>query len=207
VNPLSQPQPLRIDVGGLARKTVASLYSHLVTRPTGRAVRLAIESQLAEAGEPSVSLVDFSQVTILDFSCADEVVARLLRRYEGEDRPRDAFFVLRGVQDWHEEPIQVVLERQALAAVTQDAHGTMKLLGVVDEAEREVWDRVEATRSLHLAPDADGAASTGGAGLAYPGGGEDRLLRTILNRLVARRLVFRQADGHVHALSHLLGGV
>ncbi|UCC24322.1 MAG: hypothetical protein JSU98_11365 [Gemmatimonadales bacterium] len=191
MTPLSSPEALRIDVAGLARRSVASLYSHLVTRPTGRAVRLAIESQLAEAGEPSISLVDFSQVTILDFSCADEVVARLLRRYMPDDRPRDAFFVFRGVQEWHEEPIQVVLERQSLAAVAQVADGQLRLLGTVAPEEVRLWRRVEEARSL--SPD-----SRNGGGLAL----EDL---AVLGRLISRRLVFQEPEGPLHALTHLLG--
>jgi hypothetical protein len=38
--------PVWIDVGQVLQRTVASLYAHLVTRPTGRAVRMAIEAQL-----------------------------------------------------------------------------------------------------------------------------------------------------------------
>lgn len=193
MTPLQAPEPLRIDVAGLVKRSVASLYSHLVTRPTGRAVRLAIESQLAEAGEPSVSLVDFSQVTILDFSCADEVVARLLSRYMGDDRPRDAFFVFRGVQEWHEEPIQVVLERQSLAAVTQVADGTLRLLGTVAPQEVRVWERVEALQEV--APAATGEAF------------EEADDRVVLEQLVHRRLVFRAPGGGLHALTHLLGGI
>ena len=181
--------PLRIDVGGLARRSVASLYAHLVTRPTGRAVRLAIESQLAEAGEPSISLVDFSQVTILDFSCADEVVARLLRRYLEVDRPRDAFFVFRGIQEWHREPIQVVLERQSLAAVVQVGAGELILLGSVSEAEERAWRLVEDAGSL-----------TAGES---PVPGEDPGFRDILRTLVRRRLVFPGPSGDLHALSRL----
>jgi len=190
---LPNPEPLRIDVGGLVKRSVASLYSHLVTRPTGRAVRLAIESQLAEAGEPSISLVDFSQVTILDYSCADEVVARLLSRYLGDDRPRDAFFVFRGVQEWHEEPIQEVLDRQSLAAVAEVAGHGLRLLGTVEAAEARVWERLESLQSV----------DAGGDGNAF-GTDEDR---SLLEKLVSRRLAFREADGSLHALSHLLGGV
>jgi hypothetical protein len=193
VTPLSNPEALRIDVAGLARGSVASLYSHLVTRPTGRAVRLAIESQLREAGEPSISVVDFSQVTILDFSCADEVVARLLRRYMPEDRPRDAFFVFRGVQEWHEEPIQVVLERQSLAAVAQVAGGGLRLLGTVDPDEDRVWRQVEEARSL--LPE------------STPGGSLVMAAQEVLGRLVSRRLVFPGPGGGLHSLTHLLGDV
>lgn len=184
-----RPDPLRIDVGGLARRSVASLYAHLVTRPTGRAVRLAIESQLAEAGEPTISLVDFSQVTILDFSCADEVVARLLRRYLEVDRPRDAFFVFRGIQEWHEEPIQVVLERQSLAAVAQVGSGDLVLLGSVSPAEERAWRLVEEAGSL--------------AAGDSPPSGEEPGFRDILEALVRRRLVFPDPAGDLHALSRL----
>jgi len=183
------PDPLRIDVGGLARRSVASLYAHLVTRPTGRAVRLAIESQLAEAAEPSLSLVDFSQVTILDFSCADEVVARLLRRYLEPGRPRDAFFVFRGIQEWHREPIQVVLERQDLAAVAQGADGNLCLLGTVSEAEDRVWRTVEDAGSIPAA-EADGTDR-----------GPD--VRATLGTLIRRRLIFPGPAGDLHALSRL----
>ena len=108
--------PIAIDVGSLVKRTVTSLYSHLVTRPTGRAVRMAIENQLAGVGERSLSMIDLSEVTILDFSCADEVVAKLLQRYLEADA-HEAFFVFCGVHEPHRDQIQVVLERQNLAAV------------------------------------------------------------------------------------------
>jgi hypothetical protein len=181
-------EPLEFDVGDLVRQSLASLYSHLVTRPTGRAVRLAIESRLAEAGEPSLSLVDFSQVTILDFSCADEVVARLLRRYGADDRPRDAFFLFRGVQEWHEEPIQAVLERQGLAAVAQIAAGGRRLIGTVTEAEARAWRAVERRGVLHPSQ-----------GL----GDEDDVGAGALERLAVRRLVFPGPEGGFHALGRL----
>ena len=51
--------PVSIDVGRLVRKTGASLYSSLVTRPTGQAVRLAIETVLAEeVGPVSLSIIE-----------------------------------------------------------------------------------------------------------------------------------------------------
>ena len=60
----SRMGPISIDVGRLVRRTVASLYSSLVTRPTGQAVRLAIENVLAEESGPvSLSVIDLSQVT------------------------------------------------------------------------------------------------------------------------------------------------
>src|SRR4028119_1914347 len=86
------------------RRSVTSLFSNLVTRPTGRAIRTGVESQLAEmeAGpSPCLSILDFSQVRILDYSCADEIVAKLILRFLGEERPAEAYFVVRGVQEHH----------------------------------------------------------------------------------------------------------
>ena len=66
-----------IDVGSLLRRTVCDLYSNLVTRPTGAAVRKEIEVVLSGLEEPSLTVIDFSQVGLLDFSCAEEIVAKL----------------------------------------------------------------------------------------------------------------------------------
>ena len=89
--------PVSIDVGRLVRRNVASLYSSLVTRPTGQAVRLAIENVLAEETGPiSLSVIDLSQVTVIDFSCADEVVAKLLLRFLEEGSPEGSLLCLPG---------------------------------------------------------------------------------------------------------------
>jgi hypothetical protein len=182
--------PVQIDVSGLVRRSVATLYSHLVTRPTGRAVRLAIETQLAEAGETSCSLIDLSEVTVLDFSCADEVVAKLLARYLDVDRPREAFFVFRGIAERHREPVEAVLERHRLAAVAQAGRGC-ELLGVRTGLEDRVWCAVEERGRI-------------------PREGVEGLFaahkeREALEALVDRRLVFRAPGGEVHALSRLVG--
>jgi len=134
--------PIAIDVGDLLQRTVASLYSHLVTRPTGRAVRMAIETQLAEAGGRSLSLIDLSEVTILDFSCADEVVAKLLQKHQG-DAGLEAIFVFRGVHEPHRDQIQVVLERQSLAVVAETGPGRFELLGARSPDEDLAWRYLE----------------------------------------------------------------
>ena len=77
-----------IDLTGVLRRTVCDLYSDLVTRPTGAAVRDGIEKQLAELGDRSLTVIDFSHVRLLDYSCADEIVAQLLMRYvRADDAP------------------------------------------------------------------------------------------------------------------------
>lgn len=140
--------PVSVDVGSIVRRTVASLYSHLITRQTGRAVRLAIEGQVAEAGDRILSLVDLSEVRVLDFSCADEVVAKLLLRFSGRERVPDAFFVFRGIEEIHRGPIDAVLERQSLVAVGETGEGDFQLLGTATDEERRVWNIIESAGRL-----------------------------------------------------------
>ena len=129
--------PLSIDMSAMVRRSVASLYSHLVTRPTGQALRMGIESQLAELGDFCVSILDFTQVIVLDYSCADEAVAKLILRYQREDRPAEAYFIVRGVAEQHLEPIESVLSRHGLALVAFVEGEGYTLLGTVSERERE----------------------------------------------------------------------
>lgn len=150
--------PVSIDLQSLVRRSVASLYSHLVTRPTGRALRLGIESQIVELGDRCLSVLDFRQVVILDYSCADEAVAKLILRYLGDDRPADAYFIARGVSDHHLDPIECVLARHQLALVCEVEPGGFTLLGVADTLERDVWLALEETR---IAPAAHIAARLG----------------------------------------------
>ncbi|MEO7521080.1 MAG: hypothetical protein ABIW79_04635, partial [Gemmatimonas sp.] len=118
---------LLIDVSTVLRGTVCDLYSNLVTRPTGAAVRTAIEQQVAEVGEPVVTTIDFSQVSLLDFSCADEIVAKLLMRYAEAEGPR-GYLLFAGIQEDHLDPIETVLEHHNLALVSW-FEGTAELFG------------------------------------------------------------------------------
>lgn len=139
-------EPAFIDLVALLRKSVTTLYSDLVTRPTGRAVRLGIEQQLGSAPGPCVSVIDFSQVGILDFSCADEIVAKLLLRYRAADRPAEAFFFLRGVAEHHREPIDCVLDRHGLLLGAEVRTGERLLLGPASDEVRRLWHGLEELR-------------------------------------------------------------
>ncbi len=182
--------PIAIDVGEVLQKSVTSLYSSLVTRPTGRAVRMAIETQLHGAGTLSLSLIDFSEVVIIDFSCADEVVAKLLQQFLA-DEARDAFFVFRGVHEPHRDQIEVVLARQGLAAVLETEPGCFELVGVHTADEARAWQILEEMGTL----EPEGIASL------FP----EPVGTGALDSLVQRGLAFRSPQsGRVHALSHLV---
>ena len=133
-----------IDLSSVLRQTLAcDLYSNLVTRPTGAAVRGQIEQMLSLSGERALTVIDFSQVSMIDFSCADEVVAKLLMRYASDDPPQDAYFLFRGVTEDHSDAIEAVLERHDLVAAMEHDDG-VKLLGTLPAEERSAWNAAYA---------------------------------------------------------------
>jgi hypothetical protein len=139
------PAPISIDLAALHARTVTSFYSALVTRPTGRAIRMGVEGQLGEIGERPgrvLSILDFSQVHLLDYSCADEIVAKLLLRFAADDRPVDAYFLARGLQEHHLDPVEAVLEHHSLLMVAETSPGKYSLLGPTEPAAREFWMRL-----------------------------------------------------------------
>jgi hypothetical protein len=178
-----------IDLTGVLRRTVCDLYTDLVTRPTGAAVRDGLEKQLAELGDRSLTVIDFSHVGVIDYSCADEIVAKLLMRYAGLDDnappPRDAYFVFRGVKDEHYDAIEAVLERHGLAIVAEVGGGDVILIGIVAEEERMAWDTL--CRRGRLTPH-ELACEVGLAGFDA---------ERVLDRLFRRRLAMRLEQSYV----------
>lgn len=175
-----------IDVSSMLRKSVCELYSNLVTRPTGAAVRCEIEQELDRIGDRALTVIDFSHVGLLDFSCADEIVAKLLLQYVSTDAPRrEVYFLFRGISESHMEAIEAVLERHRLALVTQHADGESRLVGIADLEERRAW---EIIAQLGAAASADIADAIGLS--------PDAAERT-LDKLWRRRLLIRHDHGYV----------
>lgn len=175
-----------IDLTRLHRRTVTSFYSNLVTRPTGQAVRLGLEQQLIELGKeaaPCLSILDFSQVRVLDYSCADEIVAKLLLRYSRTDRPVDAYFVARGLQDHHLESVEAVLERHSLLLIVDEPQIAPTLLGPCEPRLRKCWEVM-----VHR-----GGARIGELAAATSLSLDD--VRDAVDRFVARRVVVGYGDG------------
>ena len=132
-----------IPVARMLREAVTTPYLNLVTRPTGVAVRGRIESVLATS-EWETALLDFSDVVLLDLSCADEVVAKLVRL--AKER-LGRIVALRGLDEHLWESIHAVLEHQQLAvAVLTDS--TITLLGSVPADVHHLFDALEAVTPL-----------------------------------------------------------
>ncbi len=103
----------RIELAPLLRETVMTPYSDLVTRPTGAAMRCRIEARIQASPHPTTHL-DFGAIRLLDFSCADEVVAKLLQSICC-DRARCV--VLTNLTEAHREAIEHVLETHGLTVI------------------------------------------------------------------------------------------
>jgi hypothetical protein len=134
-----------IPVARMLREAVTTPYLNLVTRPTGAAVRGRIESVLATS-EWETALLDFSDVVLLDLSCADEVVAKLVRM--AQER-LGRIVALRGLDEHLWESIHAVLEHQQLAvAVLCDT--SITLLGCVPADVHRLFATLESTTPLSV---------------------------------------------------------
>jgi hypothetical protein len=167
-----------IDLGTVLRQTLAAnLYSNLVTRSTGAAVRTQIET-LLPAKQRTLTVIDLSHVAMIDFSCADEVIAKLLLR-RNEDL--EAYFVFRGISDDHWDAIETVLQRHGLALVIERDSG-VELVGVLDERERRVFEVIKQR----------GRAECWEVAIALREA--DATVRSALECMWRRRLIMRDGD-------------
>ena len=117
----------RIDLAPMLRETLTTPYSDMVTRSTGAALRDRIERTITGASHRTTQL-DFTAVGLLDFSCADEVVAKLLLRVVDEE---EHYVVLSGVTDSHLDAIDHVLERHGLSVASLGTgEAAARVLGV-----------------------------------------------------------------------------
>lgn len=142
---------MRIDVGSVLRHSANLPYADLVTRSTGAAVRRCIEAELSALADDDVATLDFTHIGMMDYSCADEVVAKLLLDLARRGA-RPSSLVFHGITDAHLEAIEDVLLHHGLALVVHFADGAARLVGAVSEDERHLWQLVH-TRGACLVDD------------------------------------------------------
>lgn len=158
-----------------------SLVGVLVTRQTGRDVRGHIERELAERRGPLVTVLDFRAVSIIDFSCADEVVAKLVSSALGPvDGRGGRFFLCTGLRDHHLDPVESALRRRELALAAERSDGSPCVLGHLEEEAQRAWRRVCRRGGVRPEP------------LARELGMDPGGARELLERLHRRRLLLRR---------------
>lgn len=129
------------DLHILLQEEISNDARDLVTRPTGQAIRIRIERDLE--GEPGGAVIglDFSQVGVIDYSCADEIVAKLLSRLLSGEYG-DRYLLLVGLNENQKENIEVALERKDLAMVAELKTGGRVLLGSLHNYLRDTFEYI-----------------------------------------------------------------
>ena len=116
-------------------------------RSRGARLRETIEKILREGDEPCL-VIDFSGMGSIDFSWADEVVAKMVSRLWG-DEYGEKYLVLKGLNPSQEENIGVALERKKLAVLTTGPGG-WRIMGSLNNYLVQTLNQVMNTRQLTL---------------------------------------------------------
>ncbi len=160
---------------------------------TGRSravkMREAIEKTLREDKEPLVMVLDFRGIGPIDFSWADEMVAKLISRlWAGEYGEK--FILLKGLHDSQLENIGVALERKRLAILVMGQRG-WRIIGSLNNYLIRTLNQIMEKRRLTLRE----LSEEEGIGMNTSG---TRLLNLYKKRLVARIEGMNAAEEEVH---------
>lgn len=113
--------------------------SDLVTRQSGQNIRNRIERDIEKEKDGEVIALDFSNIGIIDYSCADEIIAKLISRLLGGEYG-EKYIILTGLNENQKENIEVALERKELAVPARMEDGRQILIGSLNNYLRETLD-------------------------------------------------------------------
>jgi hypothetical protein len=108
----------------------------IVTRQSGQVIRSRIEKDIEKEKNGAVIALDFSNIGIIDYSCADEVVTKLISRLLSGEYG-DKYIILTGLNENQKENIEVALERKELSAIAEMGNGKRILLGSLNNYLKE----------------------------------------------------------------------
>ncbi len=126
----------------LLKEELKNGSSDLVTRQTGQIIRSRIEKDIEGEGERAVIALDFSKIGIIDYSCADEIVAKIISRLIGGEYG-DKYILLTGLNDNQKENIEVALERKDLSVLSEMRNGERSLLGNLNNYLESTLELIE----------------------------------------------------------------
>ena len=95
-------------------------------------IREKVERNIEKEDVGAVIALDFSNIGIIDYSCADEIVVKLISRLLGGEYG-DKYITLAGINDNQKENIEVALERKNLALMAEMRNGEKVLLGKLNK--------------------------------------------------------------------------
>jgi hypothetical protein len=161
----------------LTRALLKNGSREMTGRSRGVRIRQAIEKILGEEKGSLRIVLDFSGMGSIDFSWADEVVAKIISRlWSGEYGEK--FLVLKSLNPSQAENIGVALERKKLAVLTTGSEG-WRIIGSLNNYLIHTLNRVMKKRQLTLRQ----LSEEEGIGMNTSG---TRLLNLYKKRLVVR---------------------
>ncbi len=131
----------RYDLYLFLKEELKNGFTDLVTRQSGQVMRERIEREISRENEGVVVALDFSGIGIIDYSCADEIIAKLASRLLSNEYG-NKFIVLTGLNDHQKENIEVALERKDLALISWMMDGRELVLGTLNNYLKETLDFV-----------------------------------------------------------------
>jgi hypothetical protein len=179
---------LTYDLYTLLKEELKNGSNNLVTRQTGQTMRDRLERNLSREPQGIVIAMDFSRIGVIDYSCADEIVAKLVSRLWGNEYG-EKYLLLTGLNENQRENIEVALERKSLAALGEKRENGRILMGNLNNYLVETFNFISAKGSITASELSDSLklpANTSGT----------RLLNLHKKRLV-RRTSENRGEGRV----------
>lgn len=127
------------DLSKLLKDELGNGSRDLVTRPSGQAIRERIERDIEKEPDGTVVALDFSKIGVIDYSCADEIVTKLVSRLLSGEYG-DKYLLLTGLNENQKENIEVAIERKDLAVVAELKGSGRVVLGSLNNYLRDTLD-------------------------------------------------------------------
>ncbi|OGW06335.1 MAG: hypothetical protein A2W77_05480 [Nitrospinae bacterium RIFCSPLOWO2_12_39_16] len=125
----------------LLKEELKNGSADLVTRQSGQVIRERIERDISKEKDGEVIALDFSKIGIIDYSCADEIVAKLISRLTSSEYG-DKYIVLTGLSENQKENIEVALERKELSVMAEMTDSRKILIGSLNNYLKETLDLI-----------------------------------------------------------------
>ncbi|OIP62420.1 MAG: hypothetical protein CO150_10130 [Nitrospirae bacterium CG_4_9_14_3_um_filter_53_35] len=139
---------MKYDLYKFLKQELKNGSNDLVTRPSGEKIRERIERDLGNEPDGTVVALDFSKIGVIDFSCADEIVAKLVSRLLSGEYG-DKYILLTGLNENQKENIEVALERKELAVMAETRDGEKVLTGSLNNYLKETLDFIKGKKRIN----------------------------------------------------------
>lgn len=120
----------------------------LMTRQTGQRIFQHLENKIKQAKEGETVSLDFWGVGVIDYSCADEVIAKIVLRMI-QNEYGDRYLILQNLTPTQKENISVALERKNLAIIgLKSKDKSWEIMGTIDDYLLETLEIIMKNGSM-----------------------------------------------------------